>query len=108
MFSSCLPATYSKHFVMKKLYLAAVLVVVFAKISQAQTVIPELINFTQLANLEKAHPELFVRCATCKEKENDARSNNRNLFMTMESKFILCLRNTIDAKIMTIYKFSSQ
>ena len=57
---------------MKKFYWIAGLVVVFGQISRAQTVTPEQINFTQLANFEKAHPELFGRCANCKEKENDA------------------------------------
>ena len=46
--------------------------VLFVQISRSQTVTPELINFTQLANLEKSHPELFNKCAACKEKENDA------------------------------------
>ena len=57
---------------MKKFYLITVLMVLFVQISRSQTVTPELINFTQLANLEKSHPELFNKCAACKEKENDA------------------------------------
>ncbi len=67
-----LPVMYSKHSVMKKIYLIVVLIVLFGQICRSQTVTPELINFTQLANFEKAHPELYGRCATCKEKENDA------------------------------------
>lgn len=57
---------------MKKTFLIAGLVLLFAQICFSQNITPEQINFTQLANFEKGHPELFQRCATCKEKENDA------------------------------------
>src|SRR6476659_3722496 len=57
---------------MKKFSLVFGLAFLFGQISLAQIVTPELINFTQLANFEKAHPELYKRCATCHEKENDA------------------------------------
>jgi len=57
---------------MKKFSLVLGLAFLFGQISLAQIVTPELINFTQLANFEKAHPELYKRCATCHEKENDA------------------------------------
>ncbi|MEN9570445.1 MAG: hypothetical protein RL172_1676, partial [Bacteroidota bacterium] len=56
---------------MKKIYLAAGLALLFTKITVAQTIEPQLINFTQLANFEKAHPELYTKCPTCKEEEND-------------------------------------
>jgi hypothetical protein len=57
---------------MRKLYLIAGLAILFVQVGRSQTITPEALNFTQLANFEKAHPELYKRCATCKEKENDA------------------------------------
>lgn len=57
---------------MKKNFLIAGLVFFFEHICLSQIVKPELINFIQLANFEKAHPELSGRCAACKEKEFDA------------------------------------
>ena len=53
---------------MKKFSLVVGLAFLFGQISLAQIVTPELINFTQLANFEKAHPELYKRCATCHDQ----------------------------------------
>jgi hypothetical protein len=57
---------------MKKIYLFLGLSVVFGLSMQAQTITPDYINFTQLANYEAAHPEMFAKCPTCGRKENEA------------------------------------
>jgi len=60
-----------KHAEMRKHYLLAGLLFIFAQQSFAQTIKPELINFNEKAAQYKAHPELYKRCATCEEKEID-------------------------------------
>ena len=62
----------NKQTAMKKFYLFFGLSVILGLSIQAQTITPEYINFTQLANYEAAHPELFVKCPTCGRKENEA------------------------------------
>lgn len=56
---------------MKKIYLLLGFTSILGFAATAQTVEPELINFTQLAKFEQAHPELYKKCATCGERERD-------------------------------------
>ena len=58
-----------------------ILLLLLSYTSIAQTIRPELINVTQLAKYEAAHPELFKPCATCSKKEIDGgwKTLNNNL-----------------------------
>ena len=56
---------------MKKIYVIVGLSLLLGHVTKAQTITPELINFTQLAKYEAAHPEIFGTCSTCPKKEND-------------------------------------
>ena len=57
---------------MKKFYPLAVVFLLFKYTSSAQKITNELINFTQLAKFEAAHPELRPKaCKTCAEKEKE-------------------------------------
>jgi hypothetical protein len=57
---------------MKKFYLFVSFAWVFLSASTAQTVTPQYINFTLLAEYEAAHPENFQECRTCPKEESDA------------------------------------
>lgn len=56
---------------MRKRHLLTGLIFIIAQQSFAQTVKPELINFTERAAEQKAHPDRYKKCATCQEKEID-------------------------------------